>query len=158
MLRMTVLSRLLLPPDGIRISFRPLSEPAERQLLAWATWTGAAVLLEADRAAGPASAVGARPTLFHGDAEDLAVLSRAVSGRRLRWPGRPSLPFGRLHTILLDGDLTTEDRAFWESRGVRLLAPPPLVPAAAGPAGADLAIRFVYPGRGRLGGTEWRWL
>jgi hypothetical protein len=120
----------LLFPEGparrgreILVSFRPLAHPVERQLLAWATWTGAAVLFEADRSTGPVSAVWARPTLFHGDAQDLAVLRRAVSRRRWRWPGR-RLPFGRLHTILLDGDLAAEDRSFWEERGVRLLAPP----------------------------------
>jgi hypothetical protein len=110
----------------ILVSFRPLADPAERQLLAWATWTGAALLFESDRSTGPASAVWARPTLFHGDAQDLAVLRRAASGRRLRWPGRSRFPFGRLHTILLDGDLSTEDRAFWEGRGVRLVVPPQL--------------------------------
>jgi hypothetical protein len=105
----------------ILVSFRPLADPAERPLLAWATWTGAALLLESDRATGPASAVWARPTLFRGDAHDLAVLRRAASGRRLRWPGRPRLPFGRLRTILMDGDLSREDRDFWEGRGVRLV-------------------------------------
>ena len=112
---------LLLPPGRsgreILVSCRPLSDPAERRLLAWATWTGAAILLESDRAAGPATARWARPTLFHGDADDLAALRRAVSRRRLF---RPRLPFGRLHTILLDGDLPTEERAFWEERGVTL--------------------------------------
>jgi hypothetical protein len=103
----------------ILVSFRPLGDPAERQLLAWATWTGAALLLEADRSAGPASAVWARPTLFHGDPEDVAVLRRAADRRHLF---RPRLPFGRLHTILVDGDLPAGDRAFWEGRGVRLVA------------------------------------
>jgi hypothetical protein len=108
----------------ILVSFRPLCDPVERRLLAWATATGAALLLEADRQAGPASAVWARPTLFHGDARDLAVLRRSVSGGRLhglRRSGRSRLPFGRLHTILLEGELPPEDRAFWESRGVRLI-------------------------------------
>jgi hypothetical protein len=121
------LEALLAPPPEARrgreilVSFRPLGDPAERQLLAWATWTGAALLLEADRSAGPASAVWARPTLFHGDPEDVAVLRRAADRRHLF---RPRLPFGRLHSILVDGHLPAGDRAFWEGRGVRLLAIP----------------------------------
>lgn len=102
----------------ILVSCHPLSDPAERRLLAWATWTGAALLLEADRAAGPATALWARPTLFHGDANDLAALRRAVSRRRLF---RPRLPFGRLHTIFPEGELPAEERSFWEERGVQAI-------------------------------------
>ncbi|MEA2692064.1 MAG: hypothetical protein QOJ16_1451 [Acidobacteriota bacterium] len=105
----------------ILVAFRSLSDPATRRLLAWATWTGAALLLESDRAAGGASAVWARPTVFHGDASDLAVLRRALAGRRLLRPIRPRLPFGRLHTIFVEGVLPDDERAFWEGRGVRLV-------------------------------------
>jgi hypothetical protein len=105
----------------ILVSFRPLADPGARQLLAWATFHGAALLLESDRAAGGASAVWARPTLFHGDASDLAVLRRALERRSLLRPIRRRLPFGRLHTIVLEGDLAAEERAFWEERGVRLV-------------------------------------
>jgi len=121
----------LLPADRrgreVLVSYRPLADPVTRQLLAWATWRGAALLLEADRAAGPATAVWARPTLFHGSAGEIAVLRRALGGRRFLRPFRPvrpRLPFGRLHTILLDGDLPEGERAFWEERGVRLVALP----------------------------------
>jgi hypothetical protein len=105
----------------ILVAFRSLSAPATRRLLAWATWTGAAVLLESDRGAGGASAVWARPTVFHGDASDLAVLRRALAGRRLLRPIRPRLPFSRLHTIFVEGVLPDDERAFWEGRGVRLV-------------------------------------
>jgi hypothetical protein len=111
----------------ILVSCRPLGDPAERRLLAWATWTGAALVLESDRAAGPATAVWARPTLFHGDPGDLAILRRAIIRRRLL-PRRHRLPFGRLHTLFVDGDLPSEERSFWEEWGARVvswaLAPP----------------------------------
>jgi hypothetical protein len=105
----------------IVVSSRPLADPGERQLLAWATWTGAALLLEADRGASVATAVWARPTLFHGDARELALLRQAVPRSVLERLGRrPRRPFGRLHTILLDGDLPPDEQAFWEGRGVRV--------------------------------------
>jgi hypothetical protein len=104
----------------ILASCRPLSDPVERRLLAWATWSGAALLLEPERAAGAATAVWARPTLFHGDAAELAVLRRAVERRRFFLP---RLPFGRLHTILLRGDLPDAEREFWEERGVWVVVP-----------------------------------
>ncbi|HZF11342.1 MAG TPA: AMP-binding protein [Thermoanaerobaculia bacterium] len=109
----------------ILVSCRPLSDPAERQLLAWAIWSGAALLLEPDRSAGVATAVWARPTLFHGTAAEIALLRQAALRRR-RW--RPKrLPFGRLHTLLVDGEpgeLPVGERELWEKRGVRLAAIP----------------------------------
>jgi hypothetical protein len=108
----------------ILVSCRPLADPAARSLLAWATRTGAALLLEPDRAAGAATAVWARPTLFHGTAQDLAILRRAVERRPFwsRW--RRRLPFDRLHTLFVEGDLAAGERSFWEGRGVHLATVP----------------------------------
>ena len=116
-----------LPPGRrgreILVSCRPLSELGERRLLAWATSTGAALLLEPERSLGAATAAWARPTLFHGDARELAVLRQAL-GRRSRRQRRQRLPFGRLHTLFVEGPLPADERELWQERGVRVLSLP----------------------------------
>lgn len=106
----------------------PWDDPVERALLAWATWTGAAVLLEPDPGLRAATTAWARPTLAHGTPAQLARLRRAAgkdSGRR-PWRRAPRLPFGRLRTVLVTGpdELPAEDAAFWSGRGVRLARMP----------------------------------
>ena len=124
----------------IAVAVGPLADPAERDLVAWATLTGAALVLEpaADRLVD--TAAWARPTVFLGSAEETRrLLDRADAADREGWAGvarrvrrltgRPAalgLPFGRLHAMLLrsphppSADL--EERA--RSRGVALSALP----------------------------------
>jgi hypothetical protein len=102
-------------------------EPAERAFLAWATLTGAAVLLEPEPSHLVPAAVWARSTLFAGPAADLVRLREAaeqdaagfrIFGRRI-FGRRHRLPFGRLRAVLVtQGSLPGEERAFWEERGV----------------------------------------
>jgi hypothetical protein len=91
----------------------PLVDPVERSMMSWATLTGAAVVLEPDPALRAATAAWARPTLFHGTPGEIAALrARAGKGRK-GW-----LPFRRLRTLLVVGDLPAEEDAFWRERGV----------------------------------------
>ena len=93
----------------------PLEDPAERMMMAWATLTGAAVVLEPDPALRRATAAWVRPTLFHGTRDEIAEL-RARLGKARK--GR--LPFRRLRTLLVVGTeaLLDEEEAFWRERGV----------------------------------------
>ena len=106
-----------------------LEDPAVRRLLSWTLLSGAALVLEDDAATAVATAAWARPTVFQGDARELAALRKAVeevSGR-----SRRQLPFGRLHTLLVLGEeeLASGDCGFWQERGVHLarLAPAVMV-------------------------------
>jgi hypothetical protein len=98
----------------------------DRELLAWATVYGAAVLLAPSPESLVGSAVWARPTLFHGTAAEVATFRRAVEQEKppfwVRKAGR--LPFGRLRTVLWSGEEEPgeEDLRFWQERGVRLAA------------------------------------
>ena len=97
-----------------------LSDPAERTLLAWATVTGAALLLEPDRESLVGTAVWARPTIFAGTIAEVARLRQAVEregGRR--WRRRSRLPFGRLRAVIRTDP--TDQATFWTDRGVKLL-------------------------------------
>jgi hypothetical protein len=121
-----VLSDRLGSPEirDILVSGRPLSDPAEHRLLAWATLTGAAVLFEPDPAAYVPAAAWARPTVFQGTADEIAALRREAQTFRPAWPWRrPRLPFGRLRAILSLEPLPAEDEAFWTSRGTAILSP-----------------------------------
>lgn len=91
----------------------------DRAVLAWATVSGAAILL-ADPASLVGSAVWARPTLFHGTPAELAALRRAVEEEKPPfWDRRKErLPFGRLRMVLCNEE---EDRGFWEERGVHVV-------------------------------------
>ena len=95
----------------------PLEQPEERAMLTWATVTGAAVALEPAPGARIATAAWVRPTVFHGTAEEIALLRAWVEkGRRRR-----RLPFGRLRTVLVAGsELAAEDAVFWRERGVKV--------------------------------------
>lgn len=91
----------------------PLADPVERSMMAWATLAGAAVVLEPDPTLRMATAAWARPTLFHGTPGEIAEL-RARAGKG----GKGRLPFRRLRTLLVVGDLLDEEEAFWRERGV----------------------------------------
>lgn len=107
------------------VASRPLEDPAERAFLAWALAAGAAVVLEPRPAARVSTAAWARPTVFYGDAGDLAQLRLAAErSPTRRWLSRRRLPFGRLHTVFALGTLAPEEAAWWEGRGVRVAAFP----------------------------------
>ena len=91
----------------------PLEDPVERMMMAWATLTGAAVVLEPDPALRTATAAWVRPTVFHGTPGEIAEL-RARLGKSRK--GR--LPFRRLRTLLVVGVLPEGEEAFWRERGV----------------------------------------
>jgi len=118
-------------------------------MMAWATLSGAAVVLEPDPALRAATAAWVRPTTFHGTPSETAGLrARVGRGRRGR------LPFRRLRTVLAFGEISGEEAGFWRERGVRVregsglraparkpppqpaASPRPLPSAAAGTAGA----------------------
>ena len=101
----------------------PFLAAAERRLLAWATWTGAAVLLvpPPDRVA---TAAWARVTVFLGSGEEAAGLARAAGlGARRRFAARrrPRPPFGRLRAVIATPPPPAEAAAFLRDRGVALL-------------------------------------
>src|SRR4051794_16067849 len=78
----------------------PLEGPLERTMMAWATLSGAAVVLEPDPALRAATAAWVRPTVFHGTPAEIADLrARVGKGRQGR------LPFRRLRTVLAAGAL-----------------------------------------------------
>jgi len=95
----------------------PLETPEERAMLSWATVTGAAVALEPAPELRIATAAWVRPTVFHGTAEEIAVL-RAWAEKAKR---RRGLPFGRLRTLLVaGGELGKEEAGYWRDLGVRV--------------------------------------
>lgn len=99
-------------------------DPAERALLAWATVSEAALLLEPEPLAYVPTAVWARPTVFAGTAADLvrlrAAAERDEAGFKI-FRRRRRLPFGRLGAVLVTtGELPPEETAFWAERGVRM--------------------------------------
>jgi hypothetical protein len=92
-----------------------------RVLLSWSTVYGAALLLAPTPESLVGSAVWARPTVFCGNASEMAAFRRAVEQERPPfWDRRKDrLPFGRLRTVLWSaGGPSEEERRFWESRGV----------------------------------------
>jgi hypothetical protein len=87
----------------------------ERTMMAWATLSGAAVVLEPDPALRVATAAWVRPTVFHGTPGEIADLrARVGRGRKGR------LPFRRLRALVVVGTLAEEDAAFWEERGAQV--------------------------------------
>src|SRR4051794_33333163 len=94
----------------------PLEGPLERTMMAWATLSGAAVVLEPDPALRAATAAWVRPTVFHGTPAEIADLRARVGKRR---KGR--LPFRRLRTVLASGEISEEEAGFWRERGGALL-------------------------------------
>jgi hypothetical protein len=99
----------------------PLADPLERTMMAWATLSGAAVVLEPDPALRTATAAWARPTVFHGAPAEIADL-RERAGK----PRRGRLPFRRLRTVVVSGEIPETEAALWRERGVRILTPPRL--------------------------------
>lgn len=95
----------------------------DRTLLSWSTVQGSALLLAPSPDNLVGSAVWARPTLFCGNAAELASFRHAVEQEKppfwTRKKGR--LPFGRLRTVIwTERGPSDEERAFWEARGVRV--------------------------------------
>jgi len=109
----------------ILIAGRAPEDPSERAILAWATLSGAAVVLAPSPEMRVTSAIWARPTLFHGTAAEVSALSAALTqGSRRRFlPRRRSLPFGRLRAVLVTGpeDLPSGEREAWAARGVAVV-------------------------------------
>lgn len=93
----------------------------ERTLLSWSTFYGSALLLAPSPESLVGSVVWARPTLFCGNAAELAAFRHAVESEAPPfWDRRKGrLPFGRLRTVLCADDLPPAERDFWERRGVR---------------------------------------
>jgi len=106
----------------------PLQEWAGRLLAAWAVADGAALVLEADPALRLGAVLWARPTVFHGTAEELAALRLRVE--TARWPRRrrrrPVPPLGRLRTLFQREPPAADDEAFWRQRGAQLVRLPGL--------------------------------
>lgn len=95
----------------------PLDRPEERAMLSWATVAGAAVVLEPNPAYRVATAAWVRPTVFHGTAEEIAVLRGWVEKEGRGWFRK--LPFRRLRRVLVvGGEMGTEEKGFWEDQGV----------------------------------------
>jgi hypothetical protein len=121
----------------------PLHEWPARLLAAWATASGAALVLEADAARRPGTVLWARPTVFYGSAAELALLRGQVEpARKPRRFGRsrPPLPLGRLRTLFQAAPPEPAEAAFWQERGARLLqlpAMPPALPDEGTSRGAD---------------------
>jgi hypothetical protein len=94
-----------------------LEDPLERTMMAWATLSGAAVVLEPTPALRAATAAWVRPTVFHGTPEEVADLrARVGKGRKGR------LPFRRLRTVLVAGEISGEEAGFWKERGVGVVS------------------------------------
>jgi AMP-binding enzyme len=106
----------------------PLQEWAGRLLTAWAAAAGAALVLEADPALRLGGVLWARPTVFHGTAEELAALRlRVAAARRPRpWRRRPVPPLGRLRSLFQHEPPAADDVAFWRQRGAQLVRLPGL--------------------------------
>ena len=112
----------------------PLQEWAGRLLAAWAVAAGAALVLEADPALRLGAVLWARPTVFHGTAEELAALRLRVETARWprRWRRRPVPPLGRLRTLFQREPPAADDAAFWRQRGAQLVRLPGLDDASLG--------------------------
>jgi hypothetical protein len=96
----------------------PLEDPLERAMMAWATLSGAAVVLEPAPTLRAATAAWARPTVFHGTPAEIADLrARVGKGRKGR------LPFRRLRTVLVSGEISEEEAGFWRQQGVGVVSP-----------------------------------
>jgi hypothetical protein len=133
-------------PAGSReivVAGRPLGEEAARRIAAWATVTGAALVLESDASRRLGAAVWARPTVFCGSSGEVVALRRHIEAARGRaplrlWPlrrrsagyrkppGAPRPPLGRLRTLFQDQEPAAAEAAFWQARGARLLRLPGL--------------------------------
>ncbi|HEX2254834.1 MAG TPA: hypothetical protein VHQ65_16335 [Thermoanaerobaculia bacterium] len=118
------------PEREIVVAGPDLADPVERRILAWSLLQGAAVLLEPSALGRPGTAAWARPTVFHGTADELEFLfaeaeqhdREGFAGllRRLGHAPTPDLPFRRLHTLLTH---PVPHQEAWERRGVRWVDP-----------------------------------
>ncbi len=110
---------------AITVHSAPLDRPAARQLLAWASYCGAALVIEPNQAAFVATVAWARPTVVAvGQNAEAAQLcqwaQRSTAGGRWR---RKRRPFGRLRALLVapELDLAEADRDFWAQHEVRVI-------------------------------------
>lgn len=115
----------------IWVSARAWRRPAERCLLAWATVTGAAVVLEPWTESGAGTIYWSRPTVVSGSAAELTALRgelARLAGRRAERALARRLR--RLRIVWVEGSvpLPAEDTAFWQRLGA---------PVAAFPLGAE---------------------
>lgn len=128
------------PRRQIVVVTPPFADEAAGLFFAAAVADGAAIVIEPSPASVVATAAWARPTIFRGDARQIAALAREAEAaersgfagwwRRVRrlFGAEPSPPlaFGRLHTLLVAGPSPADDGlVFWRQRGTRVLADPP---------------------------------
>ena len=118
----------LVPPRTrqVLVSAGPLADPLARALLAWATTTGAAVVLEPFPDQLASTALWARPTVVAGTRHELESLLAAVGRDDRRWRGRlarhlhrPVVAGRRLALVVVRGadQLTVADEE-WRRYGV----------------------------------------
>jgi hypothetical protein len=124
------------PQRHVLVSAAPLSDPVERTLLAWATISGAALVLEPDPQQLAATVGWVRPTIFAGSLAELEALRKVVAtddrrlarriSERLSGEGK-RLPWGRLQAIVLrdaaDAAAAAAATSFWRQRGVAVVGP-----------------------------------
>ncbi len=112
-------------PRAITVLSEPLDNALACHLLAWAGHSGAALVLEPNPEAYPASVAWVRPTVvLAADGAQASLLHRraqaSVAGRHWR---RHRPPWGRLRFLLLPPDLALPEaeREFWEAHQVRVI-------------------------------------
>jgi hypothetical protein len=122
------------PGRDIVVLARALDQPVARLCFGWAAWSGAALLLEPNPGAFLPSAAWARPTVLAvSDRGELSALREQVAvggrtpGRKPSWRSlrrEARRPFGRLRAVLCPPELAggEDDRAWWQQRGVGLVA------------------------------------
>jgi hypothetical protein len=124
----------------ILVAGRQLGSWGGRLLAAWATVEGAALVVDADPASRLGNVLWARPTVFGGNASELAALRGQIEAarrsggwrrlmrqrlpRRAAAPERRPRPVGRLRVLFQDEPLDAEAVAFWQVRNARLLQIP----------------------------------
>ena len=126
------------PVREIVVSAGSLADPAERDLLSWATLIGAAIVLEPAGERLVDTAAWARPTIFLGRAEEAGrLLDRAAAADREGWagllrrlrrlagrPGSTEQPFGRLRVLVVRGAPDPELAGRAGARGVAVVDEP----------------------------------
>lgn len=103
------------PPRPVReilVAGPSLADITDRAVLAWATVTGAALLVSPSPESRVATAAWARVTVFHGAAAEIAALRTTVEKGSRFW---------RLRAVLQAGEgLTEDDVSFWTDRGTKV--------------------------------------
>jgi hypothetical protein len=107
------------------------ARPLDRELLSWSLLSGAALVLPGEPARRVAAALWTRPTVFSGDADEIALLVEGVEEGELfrlwqrlrRRSGALAPPLGRLHTVIVDGPepLPSAAGSWLSGRGVQVL-------------------------------------